>query len=413
MRYLIFLIMRNSMLLIIVFTILSACKNNHEQFINRNVQFAEEQLARAIKVMSQDGRLPRSIKKDGSIGYVGPYDWTSGFFPGSLWYLFELTGAEKWRYEAERTTEWLDTIQYYTGNHDVGFMLYCSYGNGLRLVNKEDYKQVLINGAKSLCTRFDSVTNTIKSWNGGGTKDGKRWQFPVIIDNMMNLDLLFAATRLTGDKYYYDVAVTHALQTIKNHFREDFSSYHVVDCDTLTGEVRGKYTHQGYSHESSWARGQAWGLYGFTLCYRETMDERFLHQAEKIADYMIHHPNLPADGVPLWDYHVEDPAYTPTWLDRLPKLEQPWRDASAAAIACSALFELAEMSESHGEDYRMAAEIILFSLCDNYKADPHEIPYFILDHSVGNIPSHSEIDVPINYADYYFLEALVRYKKLN
>jgi len=308
---------------------------------------------------------------------------------------------------------WLEPVQYYTDNHDVGFMLNCSYGNGLRLTNNADYKQVLINGAESLCTRYSDVTNSIKSWNGGGTKDGKTWQFPVIIDNMMNLDLLFEASKLSGNDKYRNIAITHAETTMKNHFRDDFSSYHVVDYDTITGEVRGRYTHQGYSHESAWARGQAWGLYGFTLCYRETGDERFLQRAEAIANYIINNPNMPEDMVPLWDYHVNDPAYVPSWLEKLPKPEKPWRDASAASITSSALLELSQLSENSRAVYSDAAEKILISLSNHYKAIPEKIPFFILDHSVGNLPSHSEIDVPINYADYYFLEALVRYKKLN
>ncbi|WP_167617151.1 glycoside hydrolase family 88 protein [Maribellus sediminis] len=391
---------------------LFGCSDKKQDFITTNVDFAEVQLENALKAIPEDGRLPRSIKKDGQLGTTGIYDWTSGFFPGSLWYLYELSGNEHWRNEAERTTAWLEPIQYYTDNHDVGFMLNCSYGNGLRLTDNAAYKQVLINGAESLCTRYSEVTKTIKSWNGGGTKDGNQWQFPVIIDNMMNLDLLFEASKLSGNKKYRNIAITHAETTMKNHFRDDFSSYHVVDYDTITGEVRGKFTHQGYSHESAWARGQAWGLYGFTLCYRETGDERFLNQAEAIADYMLQHPNLPEDMVPLWDYHVNDPAYVPSWLDKLPKLEQPWRDASAAAITSSALFDLSKLSKTKGEKWSKAAEQILFSLGNSYKADPETIPYFVLDHSVGNIPSHSEIDVPLNYADYYFLEALARYKKL-
>ncbi len=391
---------------------LFGCSDKKQELISSNVEFAEAQLENALKAIPEDGRLPRSIKKDGQIGTVGIYDWTSGFFPGSLWYMYELSGNENWRREAVRTTSWLEPIQYYTDNHDVGFMLNCSFGNGLRLTDNAAYKQVLINGAESLCTRYSNVTHTIKSWNGGGTKDGNKWQFPVIIDNMMNLDLLFEASKLSGNDKYRNIAITHAETTMKNHFRDDFSSYHVVDYDTITGEVRGKYTHQGYSHESAWARGQAWGLYGFTLCYRETGDERFLNQAEAIADYMLQHPNLPDDMVPLWDYHANDPAYVPSWLNKLPKLEKPWRDASAAAITSSALFDLSQLSRNNGVKWSKAAEQILLSLSTSYKANPDNNPFFILDHSVGNIPSHSEIDVPLNYADYYFLEALARYKKL-
>ncbi len=396
----------SAMLLVVM-----ACNTPNKVFIHHNTNFAETQLRNALNEIKEDGKLPRSVKANDSLGFVGIYDWTSGFFPGSLWYLYELTGKQEWKNEAERTTEWLKPVQYYTGNHDVGFMLNCSYGNGLRLTGNKAYKQVLINGAKSLCSRYDSITQSIKSWDwGGGTKDGHTWQFPVIIDNMMNLDLLFEASRLSGNNYYRDIAITHANTTIKNHFRNDYSSYHVVDYDTITGAVKGRYTHQGLSHESSWARGQAWGLYGFTSCARQAGDKHFLTQAEKVADYIINHPNLPEDKVPLWDYHAQDYGYTPVWIDQLPKLEKPWRDASAAAITCSALFDLSRISPTKGEHYKQFAIELLHNLGNNYHAVNNT--FFVLEHSVGNLPSHSEIDVPLNYADYYFLEALVKYKEL-
>ncbi|MFV0553480.1 MAG: glucuronyl hydrolase [Mangrovibacterium sp.] len=407
--------MKSKLTLLIAAIALSftGCTDQKKAFMQENIHFAERQLQVALDSIPEEGKLPRSIRKNGNLGCVGAYDWTSGFFPGSLWYLYELTGNEHWCAEASRTTEWLEKIQYYEGSHDVGFMLYCSYGNGYRLSHKAEYKQVLINGAEALSTRFDERTQTIKSWDfQGRTKDGFVWQYPVIIDNMMNLDLLFEASKLSGNDKYRNIAIAHADQTMKNHFRGDFSSYHVVDYDSITGDVRGRYTHQGLSHESSWARGQAWGLYGYTLCYRETKDERYLRQAEGIADYMLNEKHLPEDMVPLWDYHINEPDFTPSWLDRLPKLEKPWRDASAAAITSSALFELSQLSSTNGARYRQAAEQILFSLSGSYKANPTEIPFFILDHSVGNIPSHSEIDVPINYADYYFMEALVRYNNV-
>jgi chondroitin AC lyase len=226
---------------------------------------------------------------------------------------------------------------------------------------------------------------------------------------MMNLDLLFTASKLTGNNWYRDVAIAHANTTMKNHFRGDFSCYHVVDYDTICGEVRGKYTFQGYSNESSWARGQAWGLYGFTSCARETGDLKYMEMAEKIAAYIINHPNLPDDGIPLWDYHVEEPDYVPTWIDRLPKLEKSWRDASAAAITSSAMFELGRLTNNHS--YTEFAIKLLYSLGNSYTSASNN--YFILEHSVGNLPKHDEINTPLNYADYYFLEALLRFKHQN
>lgn len=394
----------------IILIVLQSCCSSDKVFIDDNVQFAEQQLTNAVNAIEKDGKFPRSLKKDSTLGFVGAYDWTSGFFPGSLWYLYELSGDEHWKQEAQRTTHWLEKIQHYTGSHDIGFMLNCSYGNGLRLTDNSDYKTVLINGAEALTTRFDTITMVTKSWDfQGGTKDGHSWQYPVIIDNMMNLELLFLASELSGNEKYRKIAIQHANTTIKNHFREDYSTYHVVDYDTLTGAVRGRYTHQGLSHESSWARGQAWGLYGYTMCARETNDPTFLKQAENIADYIMHHPNLPADKVPLWDYHALDTSYYPTWMDRLPPLTEAWRDASAAAITCSALFDLSKLNKANGEKYYAFAKELLHNLSKDYRSTNN--PYFVLEHSVGNLPSHSEIDVPLNYADYYYLEALVKYKK--
>ncbi|MBR8535797.1 glycoside hydrolase family 88 protein [Carboxylicivirga sediminis] len=400
-------------LLLILLLLANACTSPKEKFIEDNVAFAQMQLDAALNAMKEDSvvrKFPRSVKTDGSIVYVGPYDWTSGFFPGSLWYLYELNGDVRWQQEASRTTEWLDKIQYYTGNHDVGFMINCSYGNALRLTGNAAYQQVLINAAESLSTRFSPVTGVIKSWGGGKTRDGHVWQYPVIIDNMMNLELLFKASELSGNDKYRNIAIQHANTTIENHFREDYSSYHVLDYDTITGEVRGRYTHQGYSHESSWARGQAWGLYGFTLTHRATGDEKYLKQAESIADYIINHPNLPDDRVPLWDYHVKDDAYAPSWVAEMPQQEEPSRDASAAAITCSALFELSQVSDK-GDVYYAFAKELLQNLSAHYRSVNN--PYFILEHSVGYLAANSEVDVPLNYADYYFLEALLRFKQLN
>ncbi|MBS2212203.1 glycoside hydrolase family 88 protein [Carboxylicivirga mesophila] len=399
--------------LLTLLLLINACTSPKQKFTEDNLAFAQMQLNAALNAMKEDsvvGKFPRSVKKDGSIAYVGPYDWTSGFFPGSLWYLYELNGDAHWQQEAILTTEWLDKIQYYTGNHDVGFMINCSYGNALRLTGNTAYQQVLINAAESLSTRFSPVTGVIKSWGGGKTRDGHVWQYPVIIDNMMNLELLFKASELSGNNKYRNIAIQHANTTINNHFREDYSSYHVLDYDTITGEVRGRYTHQGYSHESSWARGQAWGLYGFTITHRATGDESYLKQAEHIADYIINHPNLPDDRVPSWDYHVKDAAYAPSWVAEMPQQEEPSRDASAAAITCSALFELSQVSDK-GDVYYAFAKELLHNLSDHYRSVDN--PYFILEHSVGYMAANSEVDVPLNYADYYFLEALIRYKHLN
>ncbi|MCU7552757.1 glycoside hydrolase family 88 protein [Chitinophagaceae bacterium LB-8] len=332
---------------------------------------------------------PRTIE-EGSLKMVKSGDWTSGFFPGILWMLYQHTGNGHWKQDAEKFTALLEKEQWNGDSHDVGFKIYCSFGNGYRLTNNPHYKDVIIQSAKTLVARYNSKIGAIRSW------DFRRdqWQFPVIVDNMMNLELLFAATRLSGDSLYYQVAVHHANTTLKNHFRQNFSSYHVVDYDTLTGEARRKMTFQGYADESAWARGQAWGLYGFTMCYWETKDKRYLQQADSIASFILNNAALPKDGVPYWDFNDRSIPAVP-------------RDASAAAIIASALFELSQYS-SQGARYKKIAGKMLESLTNHYRSKPGDHSGFILLHSTGHKPANSEVDVPINYADYYYLEALLR-----
>lgn len=339
--------------------------------------------------------LPRTIE-DGKRKQVPIKDWTSGFYPGSLWYLYELTKEDKWKERAVRYTEKLDSIQYWEGNHDVGFIIECSYGNALKDNRSKAYEDIIVQTAKSLSTRFKPAAGVIQSWEWSD-----QWKCPVIIDNMMNLELLFHATKISGDSLYYNIAVSHADKTIENHFRKDYSSYHVVDYDTETGEVIQKNTHQGLNDDSAWARGQAWGLYGFTMTYRETKDPKYLEQAKHIANFIKNHPNLPSDQVPYWDYNAPSGEDTP-------------RDVSAAAITASALYELGGYVISEdGKAYRTWADQIMGSLkSPAYLAEVGTNENFILKHSVGSIPHGVEIDVPLNYADYYFLEALIRKRNL-
>jgi hypothetical protein len=273
-------------------------------------------------------------------------------------------------------------------------MLYCSYGNGYRLTKDNSYKNVMITGARSLSTRFNPIIGCIKSWNSNS-----RWQFPVIVDNMMNLEFLCEMTKLSGDSSFYKVAVTHANTTIKNHYRSDFSSYHVIDYDTITGKKIKGYTAQGAFDESAWARGQSWGLYGFTMMYRETGKKEYLDEANNIAKFLLHHKNMPVDKIPYWDYNATD-------------IPNTYRDASAASIMCSALLELAKYSnEPQRKEYLNTATTILKNLSSVYRAAVNTNGGFVLKHSVGHLPGKSEIDVPLTYADYYFIEALMRYKK--
>lgn len=373
-------------------------------------QFIQDRYTNLLEASDDLTRLPKTIDENGALVTTGIYDWTSGFFPGSLWYIYEITGDEKWKEEATRWTETLDTIQYWSGNHDVGFMINCSYGNGYRLTGNEAYKSVLIQAAKSLIKRYNPVVKSLKSWNSNKSWDGSTvWHFPVIVDNMMNLELLFEASKLSGDKQFEEIAIQHAQTTMKNHYREDYSSYHVINYDTITGEILDRATAQGFADESAWARGQAWGLYGFVICYRYTRDQQYLDFAQNIAGFLLNHPNLPEDMVPYWDYDAGDPALNPEWDYDPSRFDEIPRDASAAAITCSALFELSKYAVPDSEKYHKAATKILHSLASpKYLAIKGKNQYFLLNHSVGSIPHGVEIDVPLIYADYYFLEALIR-----
>lgn len=319
--------------------------------------------------------------------------WTSGFYPGTLLYLYEQTGDQELLDLASQKLTILEKEQFNTGTHDLGFMLFCSFGNANRLSENEAYKKVMLQGAESLSSRFKSEVGLIQSWGSG------KWKYPVIIDNMMNLEFLFWAAKESGNEKFKEIAITHADNTIKNHFREDYSSIHVIDYDPETGAVIARNTAQGLADESAWARGQAWGLYGFTVMFRETLDPKYLDQAVKIAEFTLNHPKLPADLIPLWDYDVEAD-------------ENTLRDASAAAINASALLELSKyVEESQSKKYLNAAKTILQNLStEKYLAKKGENGGFILKHSVGHFPAGTEVDTPLTYADYYFIEALIRYK---
>ena len=380
----------------------SAAGSPASDFINENVAHAANQYRGHLDTIDSIGHFvnPRTTLPDGNIWYVPVDDWCSGFFPGSLWYLGELTGDQDWSRRAADYTETLDSAQYLTWHHDVGFIIGSSYLNGYRLGGKEQYAPVVVNAAKSLATRFRPGARVIQSWNvDKGWQSERGWACPVIIDNMMNLEIMFEATRLTGDSTFYDIAVSHANTTMAHHFRPDFSCYHVVDYDPATGDVRHRQTAQGYADESSWARGQAWALYGYTMCYRYTGDPNYIYQAIKVCDMIFNTPSMPDDLVPYWDYNA-------------PNIPSEPRDASAAACTASALYELSTYLPGRG--YKELADKVVASLSSPaYRAATGENNHFLLMHSVGSIPHGHEIDVPINYADYYYLEALLRKKKLD
>ncbi len=320
--------------------------------------------------------------------------WCSGFYPGTLQLIYQQTNNTVLYTESKRMLDVLKKEQFNTSTHDLGFMMYCSFGNALKIKPTNEYSQILLNSAKSLATRFDTTVGCIKSWNG------KPNEFLVIIDNMMNLKLLFWATQFTGDSTYYKIATTHANTTLKNHFRQNKSSYHVINYNATDGTVIQKKTAQGFNNESAWARGQTWGLYGYTETYRETKDIKYLNQANAIANFILKHPNFPKDKIPYWDF---DASNIPNAL----------KDASAAAVMASALIELSiYVKKAKAKKYMKVAEEILKSLSTStYKATLNTNGGFLLKHSVGHNPK-AEVDVPLTYADYYFVEAMIRYKNV-
>ncbi|MBW8331700.1 MAG: glycoside hydrolase family 88 protein [Prolixibacteraceae bacterium] len=382
--------MKNLSFLILCLMIFGACskKTLFEQK-DKLVNQLSQQLDYLVVNSANDTMVPRSFG-NGKYDMITQKDWCCGFPAGSYWYMYELTGDQKWEKIATENTLKLEGVQYRKNTHDLGFMVFCSYGNAYRITKNEDYKKVVIEASESLITRFDSTIGSIKSWDWG-----KQWQFPVIIDNMMNLEMLFWASKETGDPKYRDVAIAHANTTLANHFRENMSSVHVVDYDTITGQPILKQTHQGLNDDSSWARGQAWGLYGYAVCFRETGDVRYLEAAKKIAGFIKE--NLPEDLVPYWDFND-------------PSIPKAYRDASAASVTASALYILSSITDEGKAEYAELADKILASLSSpEYLAETGDNGGFLIKHCVGNMPKKSEVDTPINYADYYYLEAL-KYK---
>ncbi|MEL6923373.1 MAG: glucuronyl hydrolase [Bacteroidota bacterium] len=345
------------------------------------------------QVPLDSNRIPRALESDGSMIAKGSRQWTSGFFPGTLWQLYGATNDAAIGKAAEDWTAFIEKEKWDDHTHDLGFKLYCSFGTAYRLNDRQDYKDIVVQASKTLVQRYNEKVGAIRSWDWNADV----WEFPVIIDNMMNLEMLFEATRLTGDSMYHKIAHQHAKTTMQHHFRPDNSSYHVVVFDTLKGTPIMKVTHQGYSDDSAWSRGQAWGLYGYTMAYRYTKDPALLQQARKIAQFFIGHPNMPEDKIPYWDFNA-------------PEIPDEVRDVSAAAVAASGLLELQQYVPEQREQYMSWVDEVLASLTKSeYQSD---VPPFLLDHSTGSVPGAFEVDVPIVYADYYYVEALLRREKL-
>jgi unsaturated chondroitin disaccharide hydrolase len=366
--------------------------------VGKALNYCVQQAAKTAAQLSDPSRMPRSIDNGQRVWKTVPTrDWTSGFWPGILWYVAGYTRDPVWKRKADSASRALWPLAYSRGfDHDLGFQLYCSLGNGYRLTGDTAYKRVLLAGADSLATLFNPKVGTLLSWPPQVAKMG--WPHNTIIDNMMNLELLFWAARNSDGRRLYDIAVRHAETTMHNHFRPDYSAYHVVVYDTVTGKKIKGVTHQGYSDSSMWARGQTWAIYGFTMCYRETHKEEFLDFAEKVADVYLR--RLPADRIPYWDF--DDPG-----IERAP------RDASAAAIAASALLELSGYVKEKEKAvyYRDQAVSMLAALSSGDYQARDVNPAFLL-HATGHKRAGTEVDASIIYGDYYYIEALLRLKRL-
>ena len=380
--------------MVLWFVVCCPAAYSHQIDVKREFALAAKQLSRMLQMHPDTTKFPFSSNPDGSPKDMPSRWWCSGFFPGSLWHMYEYTGNKYWKDAADKWTMALAKEQYNKTTHDLGFMMYCSYGNGYRLTGNAAYYAPLLNAAASLATRFDPAVGAIRSWN-----DFHGYKYPVIIDNMMNLELLIWATKASGNKKLTEIAVAHADKTLRNHFRADGSCYHVI-CYDDHGDVLAKKNHQGYKDNSSWSRGQAWALYGYTVMYRETHRKAYLAQAIKIASYILNNPTLPADKIPYWDYNA-------------PQIPNEERDVSAAAVTASALLELQKYVPAKRSYYLGNAKTILKSLASPaYRAKAGDNNNFLLKHSVGSKTLNNEVDQPLVYADYYYLEALLRYSKL-
>jgi len=390
--------MRKITFLLLVASLLISCNEQQEPIsavANRVFSTAIYEFSEMDKSLSP-GCYPRSYKY-GELITSDTQWWCSGFFPGSLWYVYEYTGNEEIKELAKKYTLGLSHILEGRTSHDLGFQINCSYGNALRITGDSLlYAPMIKEAAGKLASRFIPEVGCTKSWDWGASEG---WDCPVIIDNMMNLELLLVAASITGEEAFADIANTHATTTMAHHFRDDYTCYHVVDYDSKDGSVRRRQTHQGYSDESAWSRGQAWALYGYTMMYQKTGRSEYLTQAEKVAGMILE--NLKYGPIPIWDF--DDP-----------KGVKSYRDASAGAVMASAFATLSELSPKKklSRKYRAIAEEQVRELASpSYFTTTDELGGFLLKHSVGNLPGESEVDRPLTYADYYFLEALLKLAK--
>ena len=387
-------------LLFVIALVLVSC-GTHKLLNEKHLNYLESQAVETLRNIPSRGDtiIPRNVNSNThQWRYVSYADWTSGFWPGTLWYLYEATKKERWKTEADRFTRLLTPLSQMPAiDHDLGFMVFNSFGNGYRLTGNPEYKSIILRTADTLATLFNPNVGTILSWPR--PVPNMEWpQHNTIMDNMINLELLFWASKNGGSQKLYDIAVKHAETTMKNQFRPDYTSYHVVVYDKNTGKKIKAVTHQGYGDETMWARGQSWAIYGYTITYREARKPEFLDFAQKVTDVYL--DRLPADLIPYWDFSAPDIPNAP-------------RDASAAAVTASALLELSTLVHDKGKGryYREKAEAMLKELSSDRYLSKDKNSAFLL-HSTGHKPNNSEVDASIIYADYYYIEALLRLKKL-
>ena len=408
--------MKNVLQILLLASVMLSCRE--QRLIEQGFERAEEQYELMYEVTPL-GMYPRTVNNSGETRLIGAEplktgaNWTNGFYPGTLWMLYAYTGDVQWKVKAEKVTRALEVQKDQIYHHDIGFIIMASFGKAYDYCPSEYYKNVIVHSANSQLTRFSEITGTTKSWDAWVSRGGTyRTEYPVIIDNLMNLDLLFKAYELTGDEKFLRPALSHADKTMANHIREDGSAFHLVAYNPETGEVDARKTSQGFSDSSAWSRGQAWAIYGFTMCYRFTKKPEYLATAVKAADFFINHKNLPEDSIPYWDFNIGE--FTDyEWAYDPDRFEEEPRDASAAAATASALLELKDYVDdpTKAAQYREAAVKMLLSLASpDYMAGRGENNYFLLKHSVASVPHNSSIDKPEAYADYYFLEALLKLK---
>lgn len=393
----------NRISLLILLTLLLGCSKKDDsltikEIVDKGLQQSENQYKGMIlNLQNYPNRFPNSIDYKNELTTKDASDWTSGFFAGSLWLLYENSADSFFLKEAQKYTLLTEHLQYKTNSHDIGFIIYSAYGNGYRLTHNNEYKNVIISASKTMIKPFNPRVGGIRC----SDFNHERSQCPILIDNIVTLEMLLFSAENTNDTTFLPIAISQTDLTTKWLVRSNRSCYNVVSFDSITGVPHAWQAQQGYSPESVWARGQSWALYGYTMMYRLTKKPRYLKIAQEIANYLISQPNMPKDCIPYWDFES-------------PNIPNEMRDASSAAIMASALIELSTfVSLPIQKKYLDTAEKQIRTLTsDKYLSKVDTNGNFILKHSVGNYPNNNQIDVPLLFADYYYIEALIRLKKI-